>query len=319
MKRFQNILVAIDSRFEKQPALETAARLAEHNSARLKVVDVIPEFSWLTKLTVPNAAKMQQLLADEKAEELESLVKPYRDREIEIETSVLTGKTSSAIVEEVLRSEHDLVMRVTKGAGSQNSGFFGTTGMHLLRKSPCAVWLVKPEISPKFGKILAAVDPAPNNPTQEQLNRTILQLGISVADYEDGELHVVHAWDLFNSRIVQSKYMRSEFEEIERNAESEVARILDSLLEPFQLSHESDNVHLLRDEVGAGRAIPALVKQESIELVVMGTIARSGVAGALIGNTAEHILDQVECSVLAIKPDGFISPVSAAKQNTSGS
>ena len=46
-----------------------------------------------------------------------------------------------------------------------------------------------------------------------------------------------------------------------------------------------------------------------MDLIVMGTIVRTGVAGALMGNTAEHVLDQVECSVLTIKPDGFISPV----------
>jgi len=32
-------------------------------------------------------------------------------------------------------------------------------------------------------------------------------------------------------------------------------------------------------------------------------------AGHLIGNTAEKILHQVDCSVLTVKPDGFVSPV----------
>ena len=43
---------------------------------------------------------------------------------------------------------------------------------------------------------------------------------------------------------------------------------------------------------------------------VMGTIARTGLTGALLGNTAEKVVDRIECSVLAVKPDGFVSPVS---------
>jgi universal stress protein E len=41
----------------------------------------------------------------------------------------------------------------------------------------------------------------------------------------------------------------------------------------------------------------------------MGTVGRAGIAGLLIGNTAEKILHQVECSVMTVKPDGFVSPV----------
>ena len=41
----------------------------------------------------------------------------------------------------------------------------------------------------------------------------------------------------------------------------------------------------------------------------MGTVCRTGIAGFFIGNTAESILQQVDCSVLTVKPDGFVSPV----------
>ena len=41
----------------------------------------------------------------------------------------------------------------------------------------------------------------------------------------------------------------------------------------------------------------------------MGTVARTGIAGLIMGNTAESILDQLEQSVIAIKPQGFVSPV----------
>ena len=44
----------------------------------------------------------------------------------------------------------------------------------------------------------------------------------------------------------------------------------------------------------------------------MGTVGRTGIPGFFIGNTAEGILTQVNCSVLTVKPVGFESPVKAA-------
>jgi nucleotide-binding universal stress UspA family protein len=58
-----------------------------------------------------------------------------------------------------------------------------------------------------------------------------------------------------------------------------------------------------------GVAIPALATQLKADLVVMGTVGRSGIPGLLMGNTAETILDQLSCSVLVMKPPGFVSPV----------
>jgi nucleotide-binding universal stress UspA family protein len=45
------------------------------------------------------------------------------------------------------------------------------------------------------------------------------------------------------------------------------------------------------------------------DIVVMGTVARTGISGLIIGNTAETILNQLTCSVLAVKPSGFKTPV----------
>ncbi len=41
----------------------------------------------------------------------------------------------------------------------------------------------------------------------------------------------------------------------------------------------------------------------------MGTVCRTGIPGLIIGNTAERVLDSVKCSVLTVKPAGFVSPI----------
>ena len=57
--------------------------------------------------------------------------------------------------------------------------------------------------------------------------------------------------------------------------------------------------------------LSSFAADHEIDLVLMGTVCRTGIAGMLIGNTAEYVLQQVDCSVLAVKPDGFVSPITA--------
>ena len=56
------------------------------------------------------------------------------------------------------------------------------------------------------------------------------------------------------------------------------------------------------------RVIPQVAKEIDAELVIIGTVGRVGISAALIGNTAEHVIDALNCDVLAIKPNGFVSP-----------
>jgi len=57
-------------------------------------------------------------------------------------------------------------------------------------------------------------------------------------------------------------------------------------------------------------AIMNCIEQHDIDLVVMGTVGRAGISGFITGNTAERLLPRIPCSLLAVKPSGFESPVS---------
>lgn len=57
--------------------------------------------------------------------------------------------------------------------------------------------------------------------------------------------------------------------------------------------------------------IPSSINEHKIDMLVMGTVARTGIAGFFIGNTAENILQKINCSLWALKPHGFVSPVKA--------
>jgi nucleotide-binding universal stress UspA family protein len=73
------------------------------------------------------------------------------------------------------------------------------------------------------------------------------------------------------------------------------------------LSIPPERIHLVKGSAAA--VIPRLVLRKKIDVLVMGTVCRTGVAGFLMGNTAERVLGNVKCSVLTLKPDGFVTPV----------
>ena len=53
--------------------------------------------------------------------------------------------------------------------------------------------------------------------------------------------------------------------------------------------------------------IPQVAHQLDAAVTVIGTVARTGLSGALICNTAEVILDALESDVLVLKPDEIIA------------
>jgi nucleotide-binding universal stress UspA family protein len=75
----------------------------------------------------------------------------------------------------------------------------------------------------------------------------------------------------------------------------------------FQIQEYAYVVHFLEGE--PERVIPQQAIRRKIDLVVMGTVVRTGLAGFLVCNTSEKVLDKLDCSVLAEKPNGFITPV----------
>ena len=83
--------------------------------------------------------------------------------------------------------------------------------------------------------------------------------------------------------------------------------IVKEFLKNNNLSLEDECFHLSTGE--PRDVIPALVKKYNFDTVVMGTVARTGISGFLMGNAAEQILRRLRCSVLALKPEGFKSPV----------
>ncbi len=322
MKRFNKVLLALDPTEPCAPLMERAVTFAENSQAELKVVAVVPRFILAAGFPPngPVTAELQARFAAEAADALAALVAPFRERLL-IRTEVLTGTPYLEVAREVLRCGHDLVIRAAEMPGWLER-VFGSDDMHLLRKCPCPVWMVKCKAPASFRRILAAVDvedsyPAEELETRHALNREVLELAGTLALSEFAELHVATVWDVIGESVLRGAFVDASDDQVEAYVEhsrQRSARSLDVLMEELTKSVGEEAMGYLQPKThlvkgGARREIPALAKQLEVDLVVMGTAARTGIPGFIIGNTAEAILGQLDCSVLAIKPPGFVTPV----------
>ena len=242
---------------------------------------------------------------------------------IEIQTRVLEGIPFLEIIREVLRNGRDLVIKVPETRDFLDR-LFGSEDMHLLRKCPCPVWLIKPGKHKSYRRILAAVDAGDSYPEEElaarrALRRQILEMASSLALSDFAELHVVYAWEAVAESTLRGALPTSDkqFNVYIEQERRDHAASLDHLMREVTGDLGQDALDYLKPRThlvmgSAHREIPALAKQIDADLVVMGTVARTGVPGFIMGNTAETILSQIDCSVLAIKPPGFTTPVTLA-------
>jgi len=313
MKRFKNILYVDDPVIEQGEVFDRAVALSENTGARLTIVEVsepIPSF-----VTRQTPHKLRELVTEHRKSDLEKICQSVGGR-IKIEAKILEGKFFLEIIQEVLRNKRDLVIKPAEGSGVIGR-LFSSNDMHLLRKCPCPVWLIKVSKDLTGSNILAAVDLDEDESEEvEALNRQILELATSLACSEGSKLHVCHAWNPPYEDMMKNKAGMNE-EEVATYVEEVRAhhrRWFDRLMVQTKKwvgreIYESANpvTHLSKGD--ARDIIPKLADELRANLVVMGTVARTGITGLLIGNTAESILDQLDCSVLAVKPPGFISPV----------
>ncbi|MCB0162923.1 MAG: universal stress protein [Anaerolineae bacterium] len=256
------------------------------------------------------AVSIQEYIIEEGHRDLKQSVAALRQAGVQVSSKVLSGTPFLEIIREVLRNKHDLVMIAAEGQSGLKKMLFGSTTMHLMRKCPCPVWVMKPSQPKQYSRILAAVDPTPLDEKRNALNMKIMDLATSLAQLEQSELHIVHAWALYREFGLTYGHIqipKSELDKLIRETETMHGRWFSELLREYPLEKLNCQVHLLHGD--AGTLIPEQAKEKEIELIVMGTVCRTGVVGLLIGNTAENVLRQVNCSVLTVKPDGFVTPV----------
>jgi universal stress protein E len=310
---FQNILVVIDPSTDQQKSLNRAIELAFKINAKTPDKPVlitaflsIFDFSYemTTMLSTDERDTMRKMVINEKQAWVDDLITSINSSVAVTSKVVWHNRPFEAIIQEVIDHNVDLVIKGTHQHDKFKSVIFTPTDWHILRKCPCPVLLVKDHKWPDQGNVLAALNVGGDEAEHLSLNKAITTHTQNIAALIHANVHLVNSYPgtPVNIAIEIPEFDASEYTNTMLTHHLEaMAKHANDFLIPLENTHVKEGL----PEV----VIECVAKRIDAELVIIGTVGRTGISAALIGNTAEHVLDQLSCDVLALKPAGFKSPM----------
>ncbi len=221
------------------------------------------------------------------------------------EAEVTVGVPAEVVVERSFTNEQSWIV-LSPGVDPADHAIVD----RIVRLAECPVWVLRPSRS-KAPRVLAAVHP---EPAELDLNLGILSAAAGLADAVDGSLHALAAWELYGEHSLRhSAFVRTserEFSDLWSGREEITTKNLDELIEVAGLASRCEQ-HVKHGP--PAREIEKAVRSLRANQLIIGSVGRAGLSGALLGNTAEQVLQNIPCSVVVVKPPDFTSPLRTAQ------
>ena len=308
---YKQILVATDFSSHSDAALKQAVWLARQTGAGIVLAHTLPDLrravhssSYKARLDLlyGEGDLFQREIRQESDTKMRRSIVNLNAMDLDVKFETLLGEPFMELTHAVQQEGYDLVLAGTRGLAAWEQFFIGSTAKRLIRKCPASVWIVKAEHVGPPKVVLAATD-------FSDVSFKAVKQGLWVAQQAEAEFHLLHVVDSMDvpedviSKIPQGSSLRDEI-----NAEAKTR--LDEFLASLQVDRDKIQIHLSWGT--PWKEVSRLAKHVSADLIAMGTVGRSGIGGVLLGNTAEKVLSTCDCSILTVKPDGFVSPIAPA-------
>lgn len=301
----ENILAILDPAREHNRAAQRALALAKQSGARVTLA-VFEDHQTIVESGLLGDAMTREAIDTWQAEAGKWLAR-RRDQlatgDIEIDTRVVIGRPlADKVMDEVRETGFDLVVKDSHDSSALARALFTPLDWHLMRACPVPLMLVRPDSQETPRRIAAAVDPFHERGKPEALDRTILEAARTLADGYGAELHVVHACQTqplgagspFEGPSLQ-------FDKVREEIRAHHSKALQALTDAAGIDRA--RAHFV--DAPARRALPDFTRDQDIDILVLGTVARKGLTRLIMGSTAEAVLHHLECDVLAVKPADF--------------
>jgi universal stress protein E len=259
------IFVIIDPTIDLQPAFERGLDSARDTGATLHLYACTNESSGCPSLDEART-KVQPVL-DELAGRLR---KEGFEATTELEWAPDWAKQA---VSAAARCSASMIFKNSVDHNPVQRELRATSDWTLLRMAPCPVLMVKNYQDWKHRRILAAINPATTEPAHIKLNHQVTSLARQLATTYGSDAHFVTAFQDLNHRPDTDQIAK----------ESGVA-----------LEH----VHLKKGK--AAEVIRDVAAELQVDLIIVGTVARDGIKGRVVGNTCERLLDQTHSDLLVL-------------------
>ncbi len=239
---------------------------------------------------------VHDLLRDHQEPLLADLVRRCEEAGLKAESQVRTGDPSRALIDAADRNGCDLLMVAPRRSQELSVGDLlqGTTTQRLLRKSHIPVSVVHYDLQPGIQNIALAVD-------FSDVSKRQLEISLALADAFGAQLHLVHAIDFPNDIALHR--LPNHYEAVEEYHEQVRAHAKERCAD--FLGEHADRVKTAIVEDYIVRSLPEYVQANGIDLVVAGSIGRTGLGALLVGNTAEKLFRVLEVTLWIVKPKGW--------------
>lgn len=296
MQSLDDILVVLgDDRDEAVYILEKARALAEASGARVHVVRVVYEgLADLSATAIDAAPQLKTFMLEAEESVTEEMAQGLRDRLPSLDTATLWNRRSwEGILHAAARAGAGLVVK-----GASRHPRFGELvrtpdDWNLLRNAEVPVMLVKPQPWVPEPVILCALDAFDER--HDDLNAALLMEAAALSGLLGGALHVVVAFPLFERWVGELGGLR-DYEDLRRDVEKEIRDRVSALADRAGITYQ----RLYADEGRPEQVIGRLAVELCAELVVVGTHARRGLSGMVLGNTSERLVHHLETDVVTV-------------------
>ena len=301
MKTFHQIIAAVDFTPCCRAALREAIYRAHLDGATLTAVHVMEEH--LVRELKAALSTDEATIRQEWENKLQTFVNETDPATAgTVRTEVRVGHPFLELVQACATHHADLLVMGAKGSKDE-PGRIGAIAAKCVRKAPVDVLIVRKSASGPFKHVVACVDFSENA-------AKAVQFALHVASQDKAPLDCLHVYQSATSLALDYGGLATPLpplvtdEEVRCNWQAE----LDAFLEPLTRKAQDLPVQHLIDESPSVRdALMDHVAKVGADLVVLGTRGKSGLRELLIGTTAEKIVQYAPCSILAVKPDDFVT------------
>ncbi|WJG23053.1 universal stress protein UspE [Vibrio furnissii] len=309
MSIYSKILVVADINHDEQPALARAMQLAakSKSTSRITFFLSIYDFSYdmTSMLSVDERDAMRRGVIHQREQWMRKVAESYVDESVMFDVKVVWhNRPYEAIIGEVFAGEHDILIKGTRKHDVLESVIFTPTDWHLLRKCPTPVLLVKNAEWPADANIVASVHVGSEVETHLQLNDIMVEQLLCLTSRLGATPYLVNAYPVTPANIT------IELPEFDPTTYTDAVRghHLTSM-KALRQKHGIDEAQTMVEQGLPEDVIPEAATKLNAAMVILGTTGRTGLSAVFIGNTAEHVIDKINCDVLALKPPGYIIPL----------
>jgi universal stress protein E len=295
------------------PAVEKAVVLGQRLDAELELFHCLydPDVLRLQAIGGRRAGKQIEALVQRTRARLERYAEPLRARGLRVRASVRWDYPAyEGIVRQCLRYKADLVVASSRRHRRIARWFLDLTDWQLIRLCPAPLLLVKSPRPWTKPTVLAAVDPLHAHAKPAALDDRILETAELLHDCLGGSLDAAHvhaaAVTVAPGPMGEALLVPGPIAET-RKITRRVRRVVTKLTAPYGVGKQ--RVHIAAGDPAL--VLPRIARRSRAQIVVMGAVSRSDFRRLFIGDTAQRVIDRLECDICIVKSAGFRTPVPA--------